>query len=276
VKKVAFQGARGAYSEMALLKFFNKEVEPVGFDLSEQVCEALEESEVNFAILPVENSIVGNVSINIDLLYKHNFFAIGEVYLPIQHCLLVNPGTKLENIKSAYSHPIALSQCRDFLNRHSIKTCPDFDTAGACKLLKERGHENEATIASRLCADVYNLEVLEDHIQKVQNNVTRFLIFIRESDVSSEYKQEKTSLAFTTKHKPGALLNCLQEFKRFDLNLTKLESRPVPENPFAYIFYVDFIGALADENVHACLETLKYDTETIKILGSYPQGKKDF
>lgn len=276
MKKVAFQGARGAYSEMALLKFFNKEVEPVGFDLSEQVCEALEESEVNFAILPVENSIVGNVSINLDLLYKHNFFAIGEVYLPIQHCLLVNPGTKLKNIKSAYSHPIALSQCRDFLNRHSIKACPDFDTAGACKLLKERGHENEATIASRLCADVYDLEVLEDHIQKVQNNVTRFLIFIRESDVSSEYKQEKTSLAFTTKHKPGALLNCLQEFKRFDLNLTKLESRPVPENPFAYIFYVDFIGALADENVHACLETLKYDTETIKILGSYPQGPKDF
>lgn len=260
---------------MALRKFFGEEVSAIPFDLSEQVCEALEESEVDYAILPVENSIVGNVSVNLDLLYKHNFFAVGEVYLPIQHCLLVNPGTKIEKIKTAHSHPIALAQCRDFLNRHEIKAHPEFDTAGACKLLKERGHE-QATIASRLCAEVYGLEILEDHIQKVKNNVTRFLVFIRESDVSSEYEQEKTSLAFTTKHKPGALLNCLQEFKRFDLNLTKLESRPVPENPFAYIFYVDFIGALGDENVHACLETLRYDTETIKILGSYPLGEKDF
>lgn len=276
MKKIAFQGAQGAYSEMALRKFFGEDVSAIPFDLSEQVCEALEESEVDYAILPVENSIVGNVSVNLDLLYKHNFFAVGEVYLPIQHCLLVNPRTKIEDIKTAHSHPIALAQCRDFLNRHEIKAHPEFDTAGACKLLKERGHEHEATIASRLCAEVYGLEILEDHIQKVQNNVTRFLVFIRESDVSSEYKQEKTSLAFTTKHKPGALLNCLQEFKRFDLNLTKLESRPIPENPFAYIFYVDFIGALGDENVHACLETLKYDTETIKILGSYPHGEKDF
>lgn len=271
--RVAFQGARGAYSEMALKHFFGETAEAVGFDLSEQVCEALEESEVEYAILPVENSIVGNVSVNLDLLYHHNFFAVGEVYLPIQHCLLVNKGTRLEDIKTVHSHPIALAQCRDFLNRHGITAHPDYDTAGACKKLKESGHEQEATIASRLCAEVYDLEVLEEHIQKVKNNITRFLIFIKESNISSDLKQEKTSIAFSTKHKPGALLNCLQEFKKFDLNLTKLESRPVPENPFAYIFYVDFIGALQDQKVHDCLEALKSDTENIKILGSYPQGK---
>ncbi|MCO4793925.1 MAG: prephenate dehydratase [Bacteriovoracaceae bacterium] len=276
MKKIAFQGARGAYSEMASLKFFGHDVNPIGFDQSEQVCDALDESEVDFAVLPVENSIVGNVSVNLDLLYQHNFFAIGEVYLPIHHCLMVNPGTKLENIKTVHSHPIALAQCRDFINRHGIIAHADFDTAGACKLVKERGHEHEGTIASSLCAEVYGLEILEDHIQKVKNNITRFLVFIREEDLSSSYKQEKTSIAFSTKHKPGALLNCLQEFKKFNLNLTKLESRPIPENPFAYIFYVDFIGALQDSKVHECLEALKNDTDIIKILGSYPQGEKAF
>ena len=172
----------------------------------------------------------------------------------------------------ASSHPIALAQCRDFLNRHHIQSKPEFDTAGASKLLNENGHEHEATIASILCAEYYGLKVVEDHIQKVKNNITRFLAITRKKDCVPGVKEEKTCIAFMTKHHSGALLNCLQEFKKYNLNLTKLESRPIIDNPFAYIFFVDFLGATTDENVQQCLEALKSDTDSIKIIGSFEKG----
>ena len=166
--RVAFQGTAGAYSEIALRKFFgtDPEIKVSGFDHSEQVIEALLEGEVDRAILPVENSIVGNVSVNMDLLYAQNVWAIGEVFIPIKHCLLAKQGVKLKDIKIVSSHPIALAQCRDFLNRHHIEARPEFDTAGASKLLNTNGHEHEATIASSLCAKYYSLNIVEDHIQK--------------------------------------------------------------------------------------------------------------
>lgn len=271
--KVAFQGAEGAYSEIALRKFFGDEVTVMGFDHSEQVIESLLEEEVDRAILPVENSIVGNVAVNMDLLYSEDVWALGEVFIPIQHCLLAKPGVKLKDIKTVYSHPIALAQCRDFLNRHHIEAKPEFDTAGASKLLRARGHEHEGTISSSLCADYYDLEILEDHIQKVKNNITRFLIISRGDDIPKDIKQEKISMAFMTKHHSGALLNCLQEFKKFDLNLTKLESRPIVDNPFAYVFFVDFLGDLNQKTVKDCLQALKSDTDFIKIIGSYEKGE---
>jgi prephenate dehydratase len=271
--KIAFQGTAGAYSEIALRKFFTgKNYEAIGFDQSEQVIEALLEEEVDRAILPVENSIVGNVSVNIDLLYFEKVWAFGEVYIPIKHCLLAKPGVTLKDIKIASSHPIALAQCRDFLNRHHIQAKPEFDTAGASKLLNERGHKHEATIASSLCAEYYGLDIVQDHIQKVKNNITRFLAITRKKDCVTDIKEEKTCIAFMTKHHSGALLNCLQEFKKFNLNLTKLESRPIIDNPFAYIFFVDFLGASTDHNVQQCLLALKSDTDALKVIGSFEKG----
>lgn len=271
--KVAFQGTKGAYSEVAINEYFNEDVESIGFELSEQVCEALEANEVAMGVLPVENSIVGNVNINMDLLLQHNFFAIGEYFLKIKHHLLALPGTKLEQIEKVHSHPIALSQCRDFLNRHNMRSVPDFDTAGACMLLRERGHTTEATIASSLCEEYYGLEIIEDNIQKVETNFTRFLVFVKEDKIPESLNQEKTSIALKTKHHPGALLNCLQVFKNFNINLTKLESRPIPENPFDYIFFIDFTGALTDPYIQMALKKLKDDAAHVKILGSYPAGK---
>jgi prephenate dehydratase len=272
--KVAFQGTRGAYSEEALYKYFSEDVEAVGFELSEQVCEALREGEVAMGILPVENSIVGNVTVNLDLLHKYNVFAIGEVYFPINHCLLAKPGVRLEEIRSVHSHPIALAQCRDFLNKHEIKSIPEYDTAGSSKLLAEKDVREEATISSALCAEYYDLEVINNDVQKVKNNITRFLIFVNEENIPDGIAQEKTSIAFSTNHNPGALLNCLQQFAEHNLNLTKLESRPIPENPFMYTFFVDFMGSINDKNVKDCLINLNKDTKSIKVLGCYPEGHK--
>ena len=274
--KIAFQGTKGAYSELALYKFFGEmHAKPIGFDLSEEVFQAVEESEVDYGIIPVENSIVGNVAINTDLILTHELFIIGEVYLDIHHCLLALPGVKLEDIKTVHSHPVAQAQCHDFLARHKITPIPDFDTAGACENLVRKKLKHEATIASALCAKYYKLNIVEESIQKVKHNITRFMIMVKKENIPENHVEEKTSIAFNTKHHPGALLNCLQEFANHKINLTKLESRPIPENPFKYTFLVDFEGSTHEENVRQCLEELKEDCDHIKILGSYPHGKRD-
>ena len=274
--KVAFQGERGAYSEVALRNYFSEKVEAVGFELSEEVTEALLNKEVAMAILPVENSIVGNVNVNLDLIYKHPLFAIGEVYQPIHHHLMVVPGTKIEDIKHVYSHPIALAQCRDFINKHGMKAVADYDTAGSCKLLKERESQSslrtEAAIGSVLCAETYGLEILSDKIQHTQNNITRFLVLVREEEIPEGIIQTKTSIAFSSGHRPGALLDCLEIFKKYQINLTKLESRPIPVNPFQYIFYVDFISGIKESNTVECLQELNENAHHVKVLGSYPRG----
>ncbi len=274
--KVAFQGERGAYSEVALRNYFNEEVQAIGLELSEEVTDALMNKEVAMAILPVENSIVGNVNVNLDLIYKHPIFAIGEVYQPIHHHLMVVPGTRLEDIKNVYSHPIALAQCRDFINKHGMHAVADYDTAGSCKQLKERESLNplrtEAAIGSVLCAETYGLEILSDKIQHTQNNITRFLVLVREGEIPEGIIQTKTSIAFSANHRPGALLDCLQIFKKYDINMTKLESRPIPEDPFQYIFYVDFMSGLKEAKTIECLQELNRDAHHVKVLGSYPKG----
>lgn len=271
--KIAFQGERGAYSEEATLKYFeDQEVTPIGFELSEEVVDALIQKEAQFAVLPVENSIVGNVNVNLDLLFKREIYAIGEVYLPIHHHLLAIPGAKVSDVKSAYSHPIALAQCRDYLNRHKIKPIADYDTAGACRLLSDRGDKTQAAIGSKLCAKTYGLEILEDNVQMLSKNITRFLILCRQDNIPKDLSPTKTSLAFSAGHHPGALLDCLEIFKKYGVNLTKLESRPVPENPFEYVFFADVSGGNHEENVRSCIKDLENDAHHIKILGSYPSG----
>jgi prephenate dehydratase len=272
--KVAFQGVRGAYSEAALLKHFGGDVEAVGFPFSEQVFDAVESKKVDRGFVPVENSIAGSVGVNTDLLLERGVFAIAESYLPIEHCLLGLPGTRLEDVKTARSHPIALAQCRDFLNGRSITAVPDYDTAGSAELVAARKTPGEAAVASRRCADVYGLAVLADNIQSAALNITRFLAFVREGDVPGGLKREKTSLAFSVHHHPGALLECLKLFADHAINLTKLESRPIPANPFEYSFFVDFLGGTDDVAVSAALGELGRSARHVKVLGSYPLASR--
>ncbi|MBL6991104.1 MAG: prephenate dehydratase [Bacteriovoracaceae bacterium] len=272
--KAAFQGTNGAYSEVALNKYFQNVIEGTGYNTSEEVFDALKTHKVDYGFLPIENSIVGNVNVNLDLFYKYNFQIIDEVYLPIQHCLLAHPGTKLKEIKKVYSHPVALDQCRQFFIKYGIETIVDYDTAGSAKNLSKREEKDAASVASSLCAKYYNLDVVQTDIQQVKNNITRFCVFVDKDKVPSDLVKQKTSLIFSAGHGPGALLKCLEQFAKYDINLTKIESRPIPENPFAYVFHVDFLGNTDDDNIARCLQDLKKVTGMIKILGSYPIGKK--
>ncbi len=267
--KVAFQGVRGAYSEAALLAHYGAGVTPVGFPFSEAVFDAVQEGTADAGFVPVENSIAGPVGVNTDLLLERKVFAVAESYLLIEHCLLARPGARLSDITAVYSHPIALAQCREYLNRVGLKAVPEYDTAGAAELVAQRGLPGEAAIAGRRCADAYGLAVLADGIQTVQGNFTRFLAFVRDSQVPKDLKGGKTSLAFSVHHHPGALLECLKLFADHAINLTKLESRPIVSNPFEYSFFVDILGGTEDVAVHAALKELRATARSVKVLGSY-------
>lgn len=272
--KVAFQGEVGAYSEEATLGYFKEEIETIGYPTSEQVFEALIKKEVALAVLPVENSIVGNVSVNLDLLFSEPVFAVGETYHPIHHHLMGLPGSNIKEIKKVISHPIALAQCRNFLLKQGIQAVAEYDTAGACKILSKSQDRTTAAIGSKLCANAYGLEVLADNIQKAELNITRFLVLSREDEIPEGMIQTKTSIAFSAHHHPGALLDCLQIFKKFEINLTKLESRPIVTNPFEYYFFVDFQNGLKEKKTIDCLSELNKGAHHVKVLGSYPEGRK--
>lgn len=268
--RIAFQGVRGANSEVGILQHYGPQAEPLGFPFSEQVFEAVLAGQADLGFIPVENTIAGNVAINMDLLFRHPVRIIGEDYVMIQHTLLALPGVSLDQVRRVYSHPVALEQCRPFLQQLNLVPLPDFDTAGAAKALAERRAPDEAAIAPALCAEYYGLTVLHDRIQQIKRNITRFVSFTRADRVPDPLAREKTSIAFNTRHEPGALVRCLEQFSRHGINMTRLESRPIPDNPFAYTFFVDFMGAPSEQEVQNCLTAMSRDTLLIKILGAYP------
>lgn len=272
--KVGFQGHNGAYSELALREYFGQNVEAIGFDFSEEVLENLLSNKLDIGFFPIENSIVGNVAVNLDLLNHKETYIIGESYLNINHCLLVKPGVELKDIKFVHSHPIALAQCRTFLHTHNMEPISAFDTAGSAKKLSRLDNPSHAVIASSLCAQYYDLEILAKNIQTVENNITRFVAFVKKDKIPKDIKKEKTSLCFSTNHTPGALLSCIQKFSDHNINLTKIESRPIPTDPFHYHFYVDFIGSSEDENIIQCLKEMEANVDYDNLLGSYPMAKK--
>jgi prephenate dehydratase len=272
--KVAYQGSAGAYSEAALRKHFGPRAQALGFELSEDVFAAVETGRADYGILPVENTIAGPVAVNSDLFWEKSVFAVAEVYLRIDHCLLAPKHSKLEWVKTVYSHPVALAQCRAFLRRHKMTAIPEYDTAGAAKLVAEKRDVSQGAIASAACAKAYGLAILKKDVQSFRDNITRFLVFTRPANAPKNLKMQKTSVVFSTPHTPGALLNCLQRFAEHKINLTRLESRPIPSNPFEYVFYVDFTGGLKDVNVKRALRVIEKEAHVLKVLGSYPLGKR--
>lgn len=269
--KIAFQGVAGANSEVGIRQHYGASVEAIGFPFSEQVFDAVEQGAVDLGFIPVENTIAGNVAINMDLLLRHDVTVIAEDYVHIQHHLLANPGAQLADIERVYSHPVALEQCRPFLKTMGLIAIPDFDTAGAASALAQRKSRNEAAIAPYLCAEYYGLDILSNRIQEQKRNITRFISFVRPDRRPKYLQRQKTSLAFNTRHQPGALVQCLEQFSRHHINMTRLESRPVADNPFAYTFFVDFLGAPEEKQVRECLTAMSQYTLRIKILGAYPQ-----
>jgi prephenate dehydratase len=281
VASVAFQGERGAFSEMAALQYFHKGARLVPCKSFADVFSAVEKKKANFAVIPVENSIEGSVPEVYDLLLKTQLKAKGEVYHRVRHCLIADKGSKLTDIKRAYSHPQALGQCRQYLQKKKIEPLPTYDTAGSVKMVKEQGAKDIAAIASRRAAELYDMEILDEGIEDRKSNYTRFLILARsdyhykkKKDINKKDGQQyKTSIIFSIKHVPGALFGILGEFAKRNLNLTKVESRPTKETPWEYNFYVDFEGNVGDSKVKQVLKAIKGKTSYLKVLGSYRKAE---
>ncbi len=272
--KVAFQGIRGAYSEMAAHEHFGKAVDTVGCDAFDDVFDRVESGEVTYGLIPVENTIAGTVVENYDLLFANDIFVIAEVYLPIRHTLLAKKGARLEEIKEARSHPHALKQCKAYLKSKNIKMVPSYDTAGAAHAVASGDRTDRAAIASALCAEIYDMEILERDIQTNSSNTTRFFVIAKKENLPVDHKTGKTTVAFKTRHYPGALVDCLKIFQKYSLNLTKLESRPIPENPWEYVFYAAFEAGIDSDEVKSAIGELTLHALFVKLLGSYPKAEK--
>ena len=267
--RVAYQGEPGAYSEAAARRF-NPAADAVPRETFEDVFRAVERREVTHGILPIENSVGGTIHRNYDLLLEHELPIVGEVQLPIVHSLVAYAGTTVEDVRRVYSHPQALAQCERFLRTLSaIEIVATYDTAGSAKMIREGELRDAAAIASERAAEVFGLTVLRSGIQDFADNITRFLIVSRESLPLGT--PDKTTVVFTLANEPGALFKALSVFALRGIDLTKLESRPIPGRPFEYLFYVDLT---ADRQELRCARALMHLAEfapLLRTLGSYPR-----
>jgi len=266
---VSFQGERGAYSEQAATMFFGQAVVTKPCRTLKQVFQSVEERSVDYGIVPAENSLEGSINQTYDLLLETSLKISGEVKVRVRHCLLVIPGTKIEELRVVYSHPQALAQCAGYLEKLGVETIPAYDTAGSAKMLNEKQLKAGA-IASERAAELYGLEVLRRDIEDFSENFTRFFVLAR-TDAQPTGK-DRTSILFATKHTPGSLHNALGELASRRINLTKIESRPIRGTPWEYNFFVDFEGHQKDPTVSEAITALKNSTAMLKILGSYPRA----
>ena len=268
-ERVAFQGEPGAYSEMATIEYFrNSNLVPM--KSLQDVFHALRQGDVDFGVVPIENSTEGSVNETYDLLSDTDFVVSGEIYLRVRHCLIVNKGGGW-NIRSVYSHPQALAQCRRYLQGRRLATVAAYDTAGAVKMIKKKKAMKVAAIASRKAAELYDMDILEEGIEDSKNNFTRFLIMSKIRTKSTG--RDGTSMIFSVKHIPGALYSILEVFANRNINLTKIESRPKKEKPWEYNFYVDFEGHIDEKIINEAVESIKKKAAFIKILGSYQRAE---
>ena len=269
--RIAFQGEPGAYSEAAAIRFTDH-ADLLPCESFDEVFTAVATGKATHGILPVENSIGGSIHRNYDLLLEHDLPIVGEVVLDITHNLLVLPGTTMEQVKKIYSHPQALAQCERFLRSlPGVSVEATYDTAGSAKLVKEKGLKDAAAIASERAAQVFGLEILKPEIQDFSDNITRFLIVSRTAD--SDLQADKTTVVFSLPNEPGSLFKALSVFALREIDLTKIESRPIRGRPWEYLFYVDLPVGRHDLRCARALVHLAEFARSMRTLGSYPSWK---
>ncbi|MFC1940658.1 prephenate dehydratase [Chloroflexota bacterium] len=268
---VAFQGEIGAYSEEAAFHFFGSSIQVKPCESLDDVFKTVEKGEAQFGIVPIENSLEGSISRSYDLLLDSSLRVCGETELRVIHCLIANPVTRLDLIKRVYSHPQALGQCQAFLRHLGCELVPTYDTAGSVKMIKEKGITDGAAIASKRAAEVYGMQIINRGIEDNPNNFTRFFILAKQD--SPPLGNDKTSIVFSVKHRPGSLYDSLRELASKNINLTKIESRPTRQKAWEYNFYLDFEGHREDKAAREALDSLEKTSLFVRVLGSYPKAK---
>jgi prephenate dehydratase len=273
--KVAFQGERGAFSEDAARQLLGAGVETIPCRTFEEMFEAVSTGAADAAAAPIENSLAGSVHKNYDLLMEHDLTITGETNLRIVHHLIAPPGVKLSDVRRIHSHPVALAQCERFLRANpQIEVAPAYDTAGSVKMIVENNSSVDAAIAGATAAAVYGAEIIAESIEDNSQNFTRFLLLARPDravriKTNTNEGPRKTSIVFRVANKPGGLFRSLAAFALRDIDLTKIESRPIEGRPWEYSFYLDLIGDQHDPHVERALANLAELAESVRVLGSY-------
>ena len=271
--KIAYQGEPGAFSEAAALQI-NPDAQMIPCRAFEDVFDAVKGGPAGYGVLPIENSIGGSIHRNFDLLLEHELPIVAEVELPVVHHLLAFPATTMEKVRRIYSHPQALAQCDRFLRTLTgVEIIATYDTAGSAKLVADQKMADGAAIASARAAQVFGLAQLRSSIQDYEHNVTRFLVIGRRP--LSDAKPDKTSIVFTLPNEPGVLFKALSVFALRGIDLTKLESRPIPNRKWEYLFYADLAAARDDLPCGRALAHLAEFAPSLRILGSYASYKSN-
>ena len=263
--RLAYQGEPGAYSEAAALQFGGPNAETLPCKSFDEVFEAVVRRRATHGVVPLENSIGGTIHRNYDLLLEHELTITGEVELDVVHCLQALPGTNIADVKTVYSHPQALAQCERYLKDLGVAVEAVYDTAGGAKLVAEQKLADSAALASRRAAEVFGLEVLQEAVQDFEYNITRFAII----GGSAEPDANKTTIVFALPSTPGALFKALSVFALRDINLTKLESRPIRGRPWEYLFYVEVEARREDLMCARALTHLAEFARWMRVLGTY-------
>jgi prephenate dehydratase len=274
-RRISFQGELGAFSQVAAQQLAAGDFVPQPLPSFLDVFESVVNGKCDAAVIPIENTLHGSIHDNYDHLLKFNLLIRGETFVRIVHNLIAAPGVRMRDIKQIYSHPVALNQCRHFLDNHrEIERATFYDTAGSVKMLMEQRRDDAAAIASETAAQIYGAHILHRSIEDDRQNFTRFFLLTRQDKRAAPAPDKrvrfKTSIAFAVRNIPGVLFRCLSAFALRDLNLTKIESRPIPGKPWEYLFYLDFLGHPDEPAARNALHHLEELADTIRVFGAYP------
>ena len=276
---VSFQGEPGAFSEAAAFEYFGSSINTLPCKTFDQAFESVTQGKCSHGILPIENTLAGSIHRNFDLLLRYDLTIVAEHHLRVRHCLLGLPDALLKDVRKVFSHPAALAQCESSLDKLGVERIAENDTAGSARLIKEKGEPTFAAIASKHAAQVYGLQVLKHDMEDNPENFTRFLVLSREPSpkmsANGNGLDYKTSIVFSLDNKPGILFKALSVFALREIDLTKIESRPLIGKPWEYLFYIDFIGHTESETCKHAMRHLEEIAPFSRILGSYPRHRLD-
>lgn len=267
-----FQGVKGAYSEEALYTYFGDNIKAKPLNTFEDVFKSLNNKEIDYGVVPIENSSTGGVLEVYDLFAKYEFNVVGEICVRANHSLIGKSDATFDTIKEVYAHPQALSQCTEFLSNFNWRRVPYINNAKSVEYVKDLDRNDVAAICGKRAAEIYGLSVLKENINTNKTNRTRFLVISRKPYINKNCN--KISIVFSIDHKIGCLYNVLKYFAENEVNMLKIESRPLKERPWEYVFYIDFEGNITSPKTKIALESIKDNTNYFRLLGNYKKDER--